>query len=37
VFKYNDAGCQYEIFDNALDANQFIEQPMPGNRSKNTR
>ena len=37
VFKYNDTGCQYEIFDNALAANQFIEQPLPGTRSKNTR
>jgi hypothetical protein len=29
IFKYNDYGCDYDIFDNQADACTFIEKPMP--------
>ena len=29
IFKYNDMGCDYDIFDNQADACTFIEKPMP--------
>lgn len=28
VFKYNDQSCEYEIFDNQMDACLYIERPL---------
>ncbi len=29
IFKYNDRGCDYGVFDNQADACEFIAQPLP--------